>query len=201
MTVVTGTSTVKGSLLVNTSTNSITFVRTSSILATGSYTVTFRSAATGGFVDLSGGTLAGDSNGVVPGTNFVPTMTVSTPVTTPTLSIPSFARGPNSAAQVVVPNTASAATTGIPITLTNAAANLTTATFTLSYNPAILNITGTLNSGGRHVHAGVQQHRHRRGDVPGDGDDRQRHAHAGPDRGRRAQQRRQHLQEPSRCST
>ena len=148
VTVTTGTSTVKGSLLVNTATNTITFVRTSSILATGSYTVTFRSAATGGFVDLSGGTLAGDANGVVLGTNYVRTMSISTPATTPTLTIPSFARGPNSAAQVVVPNTASAATTGIPIVLTNAAANLTTATFTLNYNPAILNITGTLNSGG-----------------------------------------------------
>ena len=148
MTVTTGTSTVKGSLLVNTATNTITFVRTSSILATGNYTVTFRSAATGGFVDLSGNTLAGDANGVVLGTNYVHTMSISAPTTTPTLTIPSFARGPNSAAQVVLPNTASAATTGIPIVLTNAAANLTTATFTLNYNPAILNITGTLNSGG-----------------------------------------------------
>ena len=147
VTVVTGTSTIKGSLLVNSSTNSITFVRTSSILATGSYTVTFRSAATGGFVDLGGGTLAGDANGVVPGTNFVRTMTISTPVASPTLTIPSFARGPNGTAQVVAPNTASPSTTGIPITLTNAAANLTTATFTLSYNPAILNITGALNDG------------------------------------------------------
>ena len=148
VTVVTGTSTVKGLLLVNTAANTITFVRTSSILATGSYTVTFRSAATGGFVDLGGGTLAGDSNGVVAGINYVRTMTISAPVSTPTLSIPSFARGPNGTAQIVVPSTASAATTGIPITLTNAAANLTTASFTLSYNPAILNITGTLNSGG-----------------------------------------------------
>ena len=122
-------------------------MRTGGILATGDYTVTLRSAALGGFVDLSGGTLCGDSAGVVPGTNYVQTLNVRAPASTPTLSIPSFARGPDSAAQVVVPNAgANPSTNGIPITLSNAGVDLATAAFTLNYNPAILSITGTLNN-------------------------------------------------------
>ncbi len=57
------------------------------------------------------------------------------------LSIPDFARGPDSTANILLPN---ATGSGIPITLSGAA-NLTAATFTLACNPALLNISGTLN--------------------------------------------------------
>ena len=60
------------------------------------------------------------------------------PATAPTLIIPGFARGPNSSVNVQVPNTG----TGIPVTLKNAPANTTSVTFTLDYNPALLNVTG-----------------------------------------------------------
>ena len=138
--VVLGASTnISGTLLVNSTTNTITFVKTGSALAAGTYTVTFVSSAAKGFVDAAGGLLAGDANGVVPGTNYSTIFTV-TPATAaePTLTIPDFARGPNSASTIKVPNNTG---TGIPLTLTNASA-VTSVTFNLTYDPTLLNITG-----------------------------------------------------------
>jgi hypothetical protein len=73
-----------------------------------------------GIQDTSGGQFAGDANGVVAGTNYSVSVTPVT-ATVPTLIIPGFARGPNSSAPVLVPNTG----TGIPVTLKNAPANTT----------------------------------------------------------------------------
>ena len=72
-----------------------------------------------GIKDASGIELDGTDSGI-PGTNYIATFTVAA---TPSLilSIPDFARGPNSAANILLPN---ATGTGIPITLTGAA-NLT----------------------------------------------------------------------------
>ena len=77
------------------------------------------------------------ANSGIPGTNYIATFTIAA---TPSLvlSIPDFARGPNSAANILLPN---ATGSGIPITLTGAA-NLTNVTFTLTYNPALLTISG-----------------------------------------------------------
>ncbi|HYV38009.1 MAG TPA: cohesin domain-containing protein, partial [Gemmataceae bacterium] len=60
----------------------------------------------------------------------------------PVLSIPDFARGPNGAVNIKVPQLNG---TGIPITLTNAA-GVTDVTFKLNYNPALLSITSTLSN-------------------------------------------------------
>ena len=55
-----------------------------------------------------------------------------------------MARGPDSNSPIAVPNDSGH---GIPITLYNAA-NVTDVSFTLSYNPALLNITGTAQGAG-----------------------------------------------------
>ncbi len=57
------------------------------------------------------------------------------------LAIPDFARGPDSNAPIQVPNNGAS---GIPITLYNAA-NVTDVTFSLTYNSALLNISGALS--------------------------------------------------------
>ena len=91
----------------------------------------------GGIVDTSGEQLAGDALGFSPGTNFSETGLVPASSTVPTLSIPGFARGPNSSANVQVTSNSSTAA-GIPITLTHAPSSTTEVQFTLSYNPALL---------------------------------------------------------------
>ncbi len=134
---------VRGSLVLNTAAGappdtSFTFVATSGVLPAGTYTVTLISGASG-IKDASGVELDGIDSGNA-GNNYVTTFTVAS---TPSLvlSIPDFARGPDSAANILLPN---ATGSGIPITLTGAA-NLTAATFSLTVNPALLNISGTLN--------------------------------------------------------
>ncbi len=134
---------VRGSLVLNTAAGappdtSFTFVATSGVLAAGTYTVTLVSGP-GGIKDQSGVQLDGTDSGN-PGNNYVTTFTVA-PTPAVVLSIPDFASGPDSAANILLPNNTGS---GIPITLTGAA-NLTDITFNLTYNPALLNISGTLN--------------------------------------------------------
>ncbi|HYV39671.1 MAG TPA: cohesin domain-containing protein, partial [Gemmataceae bacterium] len=138
---------VRGSLLLDPSSSSFTFIKTgvgttglfAGVLAAGNYTVTFRSAANA-FKDADGGLLDGNGDGVS-GDNFATTFTVGA-ASVPVLSIPDFARGPNGAANIKVPQLSSG---GIPITLTNAA-GVTDVTFKLNYNPALLNISSTLSN-------------------------------------------------------
>ncbi len=132
----------------NTATNTITFVKTNttstatpSALAAGTYTVTFLSSATNGFVDATGGLLAGDTNGVVPGTNCTHDVHGDRSHggrRADFLFVADFARGPNTTSTIKVPNNTG---TGIPLTLANATA-VTSVTFTMSYDPTLLNITG-----------------------------------------------------------
>ena len=66
---------------------------------------------------------------------------------TPVLSIPDFARGPDSNSPIEVPNGETppmCGADGIPITLFNGAHNVTDISFTLNYDPSLLTITGTL---------------------------------------------------------
>ena len=134
---------VRGSLILNTASGvppntSFTFIAASGMLTAGTYTVTLVSGPSG-IKDSTGVQLDGTDSGI-PGDNYVANFTVaSTPSVI--LSIPDFARGPNSAANILLPNKTGG---GIPITLTGAA-NLTDLTFTLTYNPALLTISGTLN--------------------------------------------------------
>ena len=134
---------VRGSLVLSTAAGSppdtsFTFVATGGVLSAGTYTVTLVGGP-GGIKDASGIELDGTAMGIS-GNNYVATFTVAA---TPALilSIPSFARGPSSAANILLPN---ATGNGIPITLTGAV-NLTAMTFNLTFNPALLNISGTLN--------------------------------------------------------
>ncbi|HYV35072.1 MAG TPA: glycoside hydrolase domain-containing protein [Gemmataceae bacterium] len=137
---------MRGSMLFNPANTSFTFIKTGvgttglfpGIMPAGTYTVTFRSAADG-FKDTSGGVLDGNNDGT-PGDNYVATFTV-TATATPVLSIPDFARGPDGANNIKVPNNTGA---GVPITLRNAA-SVTDVTFLLDYNPALLNISNTLS--------------------------------------------------------
>ena len=133
---------VQGSLLVDPTATTITFIQTGSgtagLLAAGTYTVTFRSASNA-FTDASGNLLDGLGDGI-PGSNFTDVFSVTAP-TGPVLSIPDFARGPDGADNILIPNESG---TGIPITLTNAV-GVTDVTFNLNYNPNLLNISGTLS--------------------------------------------------------
>ncbi len=131
---------VKGSLALNTISGwpqdaSFTFVATGGVLPAGHYTVTLLGGP-GGITDATGTGLDGNDSGI-PGTNYTASFTVaSTPSVV--LSIPSFARGPDSNSDILLPN---ATGSGIPLTLTGAV-GLTSMTFNLTYNPALLNISG-----------------------------------------------------------
>ncbi len=185
---------IHGSLALNTASGSppdtsFTFVATSGVLTAGTYTVTLVSGVSG-IKDTSGVELDGTASGI-PGNSYVTTFTVaSTPSVV--LSIPDFARGPNSSANILLPNNTGS---GIPITLTGAA-NLTAATFYVTYNPALLNISGTLN-GPSGTFTLLVQHR-RRGQLRLPKQHAfERHHHAGLHRRPGAQQRRRQLQNQS----
>jgi hypothetical protein len=140
----------RGSLLIDPSDQTITFVKTSSftglnfnpqtgVLAAGTYTVTLRSASNA-FKDLLGAPLDGANNGSAAGSNYVATFVVgSTPAV---VGIPSFARGPDSTTAINLPNTASV---GIPLNL-SVGSGVTSGVFTLTYNSALLAVTGAAAS-------------------------------------------------------
>ncbi|HYV40037.1 MAG TPA: FG-GAP-like repeat-containing protein, partial [Gemmataceae bacterium] len=138
---------IRGSLLLDPSNSSFTFIKTGvgaaglfpGVLPAGNYSVTFRSAVNA-FKDLDGLLLDGNNDGAS-GDNYVTTFTVGAS-SQPVLSVPDFARGPNGAVNIKVPQLGGS---GIPITLTNAA-GVTDVTFNLNYNPALLNITSTLSN-------------------------------------------------------
>ena len=84
---------------------SFTFIATAGLLAAGTDTVT-----------IAGGPSGLHDAGGNPCATFVTTFTAVAPAGA-VLSIPDFARGPNSAANIVLPNSTG---NGIPITLSNA---------------------------------------------------------------------------------
>jgi hypothetical protein len=111
---------VRGSLVIDpTDPDVATFVQTNGLLVPDTYTVTVTSA-----VEAVGGAPLG-------GGNYSATLTVAT-ITTPTVSIPSFARGPGQS--VVLPSS-----TGIPISISNVT-GATQFSFTLTYDPTLLTI-------------------------------------------------------------
>ena len=150
VTLVGPTGTVRGSLLIDPTDTTITFVKTDTVingnfnpagglLVPGTYQVTLVSGATA-FTQPGGPSnnllLDGFNNGK-PGGNYVATFNVigSNAIVA---GVPDFARGPDSTAPIDLPNTTS---NGIPLALSSAA-GVTSAVFTLQYNSALLQITG-----------------------------------------------------------
>ncbi len=114
---------VEGSLVFDPSTPWIgTFVKTAGLLATDTYSVNVTTAVK-------------DAGGNALGSAYSNNLSVTAP-STPLISIASFARGPGQA--VNVPNTAS----GIPVSIANAT-NVTSATFSVQYNPTLLTIAAS----------------------------------------------------------
>jgi hypothetical protein len=146
---------IHGSLIIDPTNTSLTFKATSSYLLElnslqgqvsavfpdDTYTVTLVSGlGTNGFVDGLGAHLDGANSGGH--ANYTTTFTTQYQANaTPVLGIPDFARGPDSNSPIEVPNDSAS---GIPITLYNAA-NVTDVTFSLTYNPSLLTITGALS--------------------------------------------------------
>jgi hypothetical protein len=129
-----------GSLLLNTTTNTLTWIYTYGMLPDDTYTLTLVSGANA-FKDLSGVPLDGNNSGV-PGTNYSTTFITSYNTTTVGLVIPSFARGPGQSVNLIVPNSSpSVYYGGIPIQLTDGN-NATSATFSITYTAALLNVSG-----------------------------------------------------------
>jgi N-acetylneuraminic acid mutarotase len=144
---------ISGSLILDPSNMSLTFIATqnslalqnglaSVVLPDDAYTATLVSGSgANGFLDALGTSLDGNGNGGHD--NFTATFSTHYQASaTPVLSIPDFARGPDGANAIKVPNDVSQ---GIPITLYNAA-KVVDVTFTLTYNPALLTVTGATNA-------------------------------------------------------
>ncbi len=125
--------------------NSFVFGKDSVVLPDATYQVTLASGnSSQGFLDALGTNLDGANDGSH--ANYVTTFTTHYQMNSaPVLGIPDFARGPDSNTPIEVPNggVANGGSDGIPITLYNAA-GVTDVTFTLTYNPALLGVNGTL---------------------------------------------------------
>lgn len=148
---------VQGSLVVVG--DKLTFVKTGGVLAADTYTVTLRSAANGIVDQALGELLDGEYNGTFPsgngaaGGDFVFTFTVAAPQSL-VVSLPDFARGPTQTLQSP-PNGSAALTAGLPIRFSQVA-GLTSFSMTITYDPALLNITGVELGAGAPAGAQVQ---------------------------------------------
>ncbi|WP_254512713.1 cadherin domain-containing protein [Anatilimnocola floriformis] len=146
----TTTGAVRGSVVFNSTNTAFTFIKTGmlttetgvaqaagrvpGILAPDTYTVTLRSNAADGFVDLAGNALR-DFAGATAG-DYTTTFNVATPATgTVTISVPDFARGYGQA--VRVPNTAA---TGLPVVISDGT-NVASVSFRLNFDPTLLSVT------------------------------------------------------------
>jgi hypothetical protein len=135
---------VKGSLVIDPSNTSFTFIKTggpvgggsTGLLAAGTYTATLVSGPLA-FRDTAKVPLDGNNDGVN-GDSYVTTFTVTTSSAV-TVTVPDFARGPDSVDGINVPN--NAAGNGIPVALSTGA-GVTDGTFVLNYNANLLTITG-----------------------------------------------------------
>ncbi len=129
---------VAGSLIPDLAGQNFTFVATGGPLAAGDYTLTLVSADNA-FVNSDGEQLDGDADGT-PGGDYAQSFTVTDPAGV-VIRLPDFARGPGQ--DVQVPNTA----IGLPLTLSDAT-GVTSASLSIAYDPALLDITGATPSEG-----------------------------------------------------
>jgi N-acetylneuraminic acid mutarotase len=136
---------INGSLIIDPTNTSFTFKASAVYLSTffGSpvlpndtwHVILVSASGTSGFQDSLGAGLDGANNA---GTANYTTKFTTANAAKAILSIPDFARGPTSESSIKVPNDAAA---GIPITLSGAS-SVTDVTFSLTYNPALLAVTG-----------------------------------------------------------
>ena len=126
---------VAGSVVWDPVNNIATFIRTGGPLATDTYTLTVRSA-NNAVKDTLGNLLDGNANGT-PGDDYTQTFNTSNPFNR-TLSIPDFARGPDSGSNINVPNTG---TLGLPVRIDDGS-QVRSVDFRVTYDPSLLNITG-----------------------------------------------------------
>lgn len=139
---------VRGSLVVDPNLQRVTFVATAGRLPPDNYTLTLRGTSDS-FQDVPGQVLDGDANGSAGG-NYVRTFVVTAPAANVvTVSTENFARGPEQA--VNLPATGSS---GLPISFSDGG-GITSATFELRYNPALLTITAASVAAGLPVGATV----------------------------------------------
>ncbi len=122
---------VKGTLVVDGAAGTVRFLATGGVLKPDTYTATFH-AGSGGFADPAGNRLDGNADGVV-GDNY--TFMFQVDATPRSLGLGDFSRG---AGQVVRLPAGSA---GLPIRLSDGE-GVQQASFTISYNPALLRIIG-----------------------------------------------------------
>ncbi len=150
-----GVGPIHGSLIIDPTNQSLTFKATSSylgllnsqkngnksvVLPDAIYTVKLISGSNGnGFLDARGAGLDGANAGGH--ANYTTTFTTSYQANaTPVLGVPDFRAAPTATRRFKYPQSSQ----GIPLILYNAA-GVTEVTFSLTYNPALLNITGTLS--------------------------------------------------------
>ncbi len=131
----TSTGAVRGSMHVDPSLRTVTFVKSGGPLAADTYTVTLTSGENA-FKDATGNLLDGDGDGTAGG-DFSDTFAVTAPpANAVSLTIPDFVRGPG---QPI--NLPADATTGIPLSIdVPAGAGVRTVAFQLDYDPALLMI-------------------------------------------------------------
>jgi hypothetical protein len=125
------TGAVRGTLVLDPDGMAVTFIRTGGELLPDTYTVTLRSASNG-FRATTGTLLDGNADGT-PGDNYTATFAVA-PSTAVSVRVPDFMRGPGQLVQI-------APSSGLPLRLSNGA-GVTSVSFTLRYDPALLAITG-----------------------------------------------------------
>ncbi len=128
------TGTARGSLAIDATAGTVTFVHTDGLLEPDSYTLTLRSGPDG-FLDADEGLLDGDGDGAT-GDDFVATFTVDPPAGA-VLGVTSFARGPGQ--RVDTGSGAGSGAIGLPISIDDAT-GLETLFFVLRYDPALLEI-------------------------------------------------------------
>ncbi len=127
------TGAVTGSLVFNSDNSGFTFVSAAGLLPADNYTLTLVSGTSAFNAAAGGGLLDGNNDGT-PGDNYTNVFTVaSLPSNAVVLSVPSFTRGYGQ--PVNVPASGS----GIPLTLSTGV-NVTSVTFTLNFNPALLQL-------------------------------------------------------------
>jgi hypothetical protein len=121
---------VKGSAVWNATTNTLSFVKTGTVLAADTYIFTLKGGADG-LLNTTSQQLVGSGGA---GSDYVTTFTVSSD-SSPILTIPDFARGAGQPIDIDPAN----ASSNLPITISDAA-GIFAVDFTLTYDPALMTI-------------------------------------------------------------